>query len=74
MVKSVASPFRDVISLVPIHNISSSDIKTQFDTCLEALTKLNLNVVAISADNHTLNRKFYTEEFQKSAKEILKKV
>ena len=65
MVKSVASPYWHVIALVPIHNITSKDLKVQFDSCIEASTKLKLNVVAISADNHTSNRKFFTEELCK---------
>lgn len=62
MVKSVAGKFCDVVSLTPITNCTSKDVKRHFDAVLVALKQVELDVVAISVDNHTSNRKFYTDE------------
>ena len=65
MIKSLRGKYKDVISLTPVLNLNSSMINQVFQAVLPALMNLGLTPVAILADNHTSNRRFYTVELCK---------
>jgi len=62
MVKSICSPFCDVICLTPTVNITAKQIKDQHDSIIPALKECQLNVLATVLDNYAPNRKFFLEE------------
>ena len=52
----------DVVSLLPVRNLDSATLKKEFDNVIKAITSIGLQVLAISVDNSTPNRKFYLNE------------
>ena len=60
MLKSVAGGYRDIVSMVPITNISSEKIYEVWKNVVKRTTELEFNVVATTADNHSSNMKFFT--------------
>lgn len=61
MVKSLASKYKDLVAMYPIAKLTASK---QYECYLEVaalLKSVSFNVVAISVDNATANRKFFTE-------------
>ena len=61
MVSSVAGPFQDIVCLMPVVNLTSKTLHKYFDSVLQIATNAGLNVVGVSMDNYSANRKFYTE-------------
>ncbi len=61
MVRSLAGKYRDIISIVPMNKVSARKIRIPFEEALQLLDHVGLNVVAVSADNHSANRKFFTD-------------
>ena len=55
MIQSVKGKYKDVVSLIPIHKLSTALLRKWFDLVMSALNDLFL-VVAVSADNHVCNR------------------
>ena len=58
MIKSIRSDFSEMISLIPVRNLTANEIKKHFDEVMSLLKDYVL-IVAISVDNHVINRKFY---------------
>jgi hypothetical protein len=61
MVKSLVSKYRDIVAIYPMAQLTAAK---QFECYIEVATLLQgvlLNVVAISVDNATANRKFFTD-------------
>jgi len=55
MVQSVCSKFKDIVCLVPVHNLDSTQLRLFFDKVMQGLKDI-LFVVAVSVDNHVCNR------------------
>ncbi len=62
MLKSVGGQYRDVVALFPIKNVNSELLKDIHDQMLPELTTLGFNVIGLSADNYSANRKYYEDE------------
>ncbi|KAG1670642.1 hypothetical protein GQR58_016742 [Nymphon striatum] len=62
MISSIAGPYRDMVSLFPMKKINVKKLKTCCFEVLKLLDKIGLNVVAISVDNHPVNRSFFVKE------------
>ncbi len=62
MIKSVSGKYQDVVSLTPVSHMNSTFLKEMFDIAITALTDCDFDVVGMSGDNHSANRKFYTTE------------
>lgn len=60
MMKSIKGNYRDIISLYPIHNLTAEKLKECFEETMLTVRNVSLNVVGISVDNASVNRKFYT--------------
>ena len=60
MVFSVAGHFQDVICL-PVVNLTSGILHKNISEVVQRTHKAGLNVVALSMDNYSANRKFYIE-------------
>jgi len=61
MVKSLTSKYKDLVAMYPMCKLTATK---QYDCYQEVATLLrdvNLNVVAISVDNATANRKFFVD-------------
>jgi hypothetical protein len=61
MVKSLAPKYEDLVTIYPMAKLTASK---QYECYLEVaalLRSVSFNVVAISVDNATVNRKFFTE-------------
>ena len=65
MIKSVAGKYEDIVSMVPIVNISSEKIFEVWTNVVKHVTALNFNVVATTADGHKSNMKFYKQHLCK---------
>ena len=61
MVKSVASKYRDVVSLTPISNINSDKITAIWHNCVEVLTEIGYDVCITMTDGHDSNVKFFKQ-------------
>lgn len=55
MVQSTCSKFKDVVCLVPVRKLDSSQLRYWFDKVMETLSEIFV-VVAVSVDNHVCNR------------------
>ena len=62
MLKSVAGKFKDMVALFPVDTLNSKLLKKIHDQVLPDLENLGLDVVCMSADNFSANRKFFTQE------------
>ncbi|KAG1701392.1 hypothetical protein GQR58_004763 [Nymphon striatum] len=62
MISSIAGPYRDMVSLFPMKKINVKKLTTCCFEVLKLLDKIGLNVVAISVDNHPVNRSFFVKE------------
>jgi hypothetical protein len=61
MVKSVASNYRDMVAMQPISKIDAGVIEKNFLAVLKTLSELGFDVVCVSTDGHSSNRKFYEQ-------------
>ena len=61
MVKALSSGYRDMVGIFPIKNIKADSLKCCYDKVMELIHKVGFNVVAISIDNASANRKFYKD-------------
>ena len=61
MVQSVAGSYKDMISLCPISNLDAELLYKEFCGVLKCLTEVGFDVVAISVDNATPNRRFFND-------------
>ena len=59
MLKSVAGPYRDVVAMSPITNISAEKIHQVWEDVVKKVTELDFNVVATTCDCHSSNMKFF---------------
>jgi hypothetical protein len=62
MVQSVAGKYRDMIAMVPIKKIDSSVLLSNFQKVVQCLSDIGFDVVTVSTDGHSSNRKFYSKE------------
>ena len=62
MIKSLASPYQDVVALIPTVNLNADNLHQHFMNVLKTITPIGFNVVIVSTDNHTANRKFFTQK------------
>ena len=66
MIKSVAGSYEDVVSMVPIVNISSEKIHEVWTNVVKQMTQLlDFNVVATTTDGHKSNMKFFEKHLCK---------
>ena len=61
MIRSICGKYRDVVALLPVAKISAKFINDHFVPVRTGLWKIGFTIVAMSVDNHTANRKFYTD-------------
>lgn len=59
MVKSVASKYRDVVSMFPMSNLNAKKLYECFIETITVLVRCGFNVVGISLDNLSCNHSFY---------------
>ena len=57
----MVSTYQHVVCLVPVVNLTSETLHKYFDSVLQIATNAGMNVFAVSMDNYSANRKFYTE-------------
>ena len=55
MIQSISSKYKDVVCMVPVMNLTSKHLRAWFDKVMNALKEIFL-VVAVSVDNHVVNR------------------
>ena len=61
MIKSLAGKYKDVVALYPMSKLTASKQFDCYKEVMQLLHGLSLNVVGISVDNATTNRKFYID-------------
>ena len=61
MVKSIAGAYHDIVAMFPVNNLDSSKLKSEFLKVMEALSTIGFEVLVISLDNATANRKFFED-------------
>lgn len=59
MVKSVAGNYRDMVAMLPISKVDAVLIEKHFQAVLKSVTEVGLEVVCVSTDGHSANRKFF---------------
>ena len=59
MIASVAGTYRDMVAMIPISKIDATIIQNNFQKIVKALSDIGLELVAMSVDGHSSNRKFY---------------
>ena len=68
-VKSIFCKYRDMVALFPIAGISVKKIQSAYERVMLALTAVDLHVVLISCDNHSVNRTFIKNYLMVNIKE-----
>ena len=61
MVKSVVGKYKDLVSIYPMSKLTASKQLECFNEVMTLLRKVSLNVVVISVDNASANRKFLVD-------------
>jgi len=61
MVKSVVGKYKDLVSIYPMSKLTASKQLECFNEVMTLLRKVSLNVVVISVDNASTNRKFLVD-------------
>ena len=61
MVKSLTSKYKDIVSIYPICKLTADMQHRCYKEVMRLLRKVQLNVVAISVDNASTNRKFFVD-------------
>ena len=61
MVKSVGGKYKDLVGIYPMSSLTAVKQNDCYKEVMLTLQSVSLNVVAISVDNASINRKFYTE-------------
>ena len=61
MVKSVVGKYKDLVSIYPMAKLTAAKQLECFNEVMTLLRKVLLNVVVISVDNASTNRKFLTD-------------
>lgn len=61
MIRSIAGGYKDVIALYPITSLTAENQFKCYKEVMTILRQIPFNVVAISVDNATVNRKFFTQ-------------
>jgi len=61
MVKSVVGKYKDLVSIYPMSTLTASKQLECFNEVMTLLRNVSLNVVGISVDNASTNRKFLVD-------------
>jgi hypothetical protein len=61
MIKSLASKYKDVVAIYPMANLTAAKQNDCYTEVIANMNKAGLYVVAISVDNASTNRKFFTD-------------
>jgi hypothetical protein len=61
MIKSVAGRYQDMVSMTPVARLDAALLSAQFAKVIEKIAALGFDVVSVSVDGHSANRKFYTD-------------
>jgi len=61
MVKSVVGKYKDIVAVFPIATLTAAKLSDCYSNVMDTLRKVGLNAVAISVDNASSNRKFFTD-------------
>ena len=61
MVKSLADKYKDLVAIYPMSNLTAAKQFTCYKEVMDLLRTVSLHVVAISVDNASTNRKFFTD-------------
>lgn len=61
MITSIAGRYRDMVAMHPISKIDFQVIEKNFLQVLGAVTDIGFDVVGVSTDGHSSNRKFYEQ-------------
>lgn len=59
MVKSLRSSFSEIVSLIPVRNLTGIELKSHFDEVMDLLKDF-LFIQVVSVDNHSINRTLYS--------------
>jgi hypothetical protein len=59
MISSILSKYKDVVSMVPVHNLTSQQLKDMCFSIICSLEKMGFNVIAVVSDNNIINRKAF---------------
>jgi hypothetical protein len=59
MVKSLVDKYKDIVAIYPMHQLTANKQLECYLEVMDLLHSVSLNVVAISVDNATTNRKFF---------------
>lgn len=60
-ISSLFNPYEDIVAQYPVMNLDSSILKECYNSVMDALHEVGFEVVLLSCDNATPNRKFLTE-------------
>ena len=60
MIKSLRHHYKDVVALFPCHALTSASLLNHFYKVNRLLCEIGFHIVAISADNASVNRSFYS--------------
>uniref|UniRef100_A0A0K2T567 Putative LOC101234274 [Hydra vulgaris] n=1 Tax=Lepeophtheirus salmonis TaxID=72036 RepID=A0A0K2T567_LEPSM len=61
MIKYAGGKYMDVVALVPVTNFTAEFLYHQYNYIKKSLWEIGFTVIALSVDNHTVNRQFYTQ-------------
>jgi hypothetical protein len=62
MISSVCGSYRDIVSLIPIKQLTADHLHSHFLETLQFIENVGFSVVAVCLDNHPVNRSFYKQK------------
>jgi len=62
MIRSVAGSYQDMVAMIPTSRIDCKKINAYFREVTSALTEIGFDIVCVSVDDHSSNKKIYQEE------------
>ena len=61
MIKSLGGKYRDVVAMVPVVSLKSTDMDEIYMKVLKGITDIGFSTTASSVDGHRVNKKFYKD-------------
>lgn len=61
MIKSLVSKYKDLVAIYPMANLNAAKQNKCYNDAKSTIRKVGLNVVAVSVDNASTNRKFFID-------------
>ena len=63
MINSIHGNYKDIVKLCPVNKLTVQTLSEVFNSVMKQLISIGFKVIAISTDNHVINKKNFTRKF-----------